>query len=99
MRDGGKRWITVSWVLALSLPGVAAAAGDVDRGRLLYENHCTGCHTSVAHLRAGRKAHSVDEIRKQVLRWSGHLELQWRASEVTDVVDYLNRIYYDFDAP
>ena len=97
MSEGSKRRLAVSWVVALSIPGLSAGAADVDRGRLLYENHCTVCHTSVAHVRAGRKAHSVDDVRKQVLRWSGHLELQWRASEVTDVVDYLNRKYYNFD--
>lgn len=71
-------------------------AADGERGRLLYENHCTVCHTSVAHVRAGRKARSQNDIRKQVLRWSAHLELHWGASEVTDVVEYLNRTYYQF---
>lgn len=75
----------------------AAAADNAERGRLLYENHCTTCHTSTAHIRAKRAAHSLGDIRKQVLRWSGQLELQWRAEEVRDVVEYLNRTYYGFE--
>lgn len=98
------RMVSVVRFGALAAAGLTAAMacadeGDnPDRGRLLYENHCTVCHTSVAHVRANRKAQSIDDIRKQVARWSGHLELQWHAQEIRDVVEYLNRTYYGFDA-
>lgn len=92
------------WRISVSCIGMAvamawsagAAAANVERGQLLYENHCTVCHTSVAHVRSGRKAHSLADIRKQVLRWSKHLDLKWGADEVSDVVDYLNQNYYQF---
>lgn len=90
--------VALAWLMS-GFEAVSAPVLEADRGRLLYENHCTACHTSVAHIRAGRKVHSVDEIRKQVLRWSGHQNLQWRTEEISAVVDYLNRTYYQFGAP
>lgn len=101
MRLVGKPWFLMLSMLALLAPGSAvwAVGANAERGQLLYQNHCTGCHSSVAHLRASRKAHSVAEIRKQVLRWSGQLGLEWRADEVADVVEYLNVKFYGFEAP
>jgi mono/diheme cytochrome c family protein len=69
------------------------------RGQLLYENHCQGCHTSVVHVRESRRARSLKDLEYWVTRWSGELKLQWRADEISDVVDYLNRHYYKFEAP
>lgn len=80
------------------LPQPPSFGADAQRGQLLYENHCTVCHTSVAHVREQRVAHSLGDIRKQVLRWSGQLNLEWRAEEVADVVEYLNTNYYHFES-
>ncbi len=88
--------MTLALAVAVLAPAAALAA-NAKRGQLLYENHCTVCHTSVAHVREQRIAHSVDDIRKQVLRWSGQLNLEWRAEEVADVVEYLNSNYYHFE--
>lgn len=71
-------------------------AGDPERGRLLYENHCTVCHTSVVHIRDDRKSTSREEIRNWVLRWQKELGLQWTSGEVDDVIEYLNDRYYQF---
>ena len=70
---------------------VAAAAS---RGGLLYENHCTGCHESGAHIRANRKAKSMADLRGWVTRWSGELKLNWSSEEIDDVAQYLARRYY-----
>lgn len=71
-----------------------ARAGDAERGRLLYENHCTVCHTSVVHIRDERKATSREEIRDWIERWQNELGLQWTSGEVEDVMEYLNERYY-----
>ncbi|NIM27483.1 MAG: cytochrome c [Gammaproteobacteria bacterium] len=80
-------------VLLLLAPDDTRAA-DPERGRLLYENHCTGCHTSVVHLREQRKATTREEIQSWIRRWQAQLELQWDATEVDDVTEYLNERYY-----
>jgi cytochrome c5 len=69
------------------------------RGKLLYENHCTSCHESNAHIRANRKVKTFDDITYWVKRWSTELDLKWNADEIADVVHYLNKEYYKLNAP
>ena len=72
------------------------SAADLDRGKLLYENHCTDCHTSVVHVRENRRANSISEIVWQITRWERLLQLDWSYQEVADVLHYLNTNYYQF---
>jgi cytochrome c5 len=67
-------------------------------GELLYENHCTGCHTSRAHLRDHRRAKSTSDVEGWVRRWSGELKLDWSSEDVKDVTNHLVRRYYKFDS-
>jgi len=85
--------------IALLLAGASTRAADAERGRLLYENHCTVCHTSVVHLREQRKATSREEIQTWIRRWQKELNLQWGTAEVDDVSDYLNERYYRLESP
>ena len=80
----------------LLLAGGNSRAADTERGRLLYENHCTVCHTSVVHVRERRKATSREEIQTWIQRWRKELGLQWGTVEVDDVTEYLNGRYYQF---
>jgi len=66
------------------------------RGQLLYENHCTVCHTSVAHIRSDRRAKNVKDIETWVMRWAGERGLDWSAGDVSDVVQYLDATFYHF---
>lgn len=69
---------------------------DTERGRLLYENHCTSCHQSVLHIRSERKVSTPAELRAFIQRWAGELKLSWKADELNDVYQYLNSRYYRF---
>ena len=69
---------------------------DSSRGQLLYENHCIVCHDSRTHIREKRKSRSVADIEKWVLRWDQHLKLEWNRAEINDVIQYLNRRFYQF---
>lgn len=73
-----------------------SVAGDIARGRLLYENHCQACHRSVVHVREDRKALTIELLRDQVRRWSGNAGLVWSNEEIEDVVLYLDSRYYHF---
>jgi hypothetical protein len=72
------------------------ASAGAERGRLLYENHCTSCHISTLHIRDQRKSKTPAEMRAWILRWSGELKLDWREDELADVYQYLNNRYYKF---
>jgi len=84
--------VAFSVLLCGSMPAMAGA----ERGRLLYENHCTSCHASTVHIREQRKSKSPAEVRAWILRWSGELKLNWRDDELADVYRYLNNRYYKF---
>lgn len=78
------------------LLATAEAKADSERGRLLYENHCTVCHTSVVHVREQRKAESREDLQAWIRRWQEQLDLQWQGGEIEDVTEYLNERYYGF---
>ena len=78
--------------LLVALPAPVSAGPE--RGQLLYENHCTSCHTSTAHIREQRKVKSSVELRAFIQRWSGELKLTLSAEELGDVYQYLNNRYY-----
>ena len=76
------------------LPAGALQAKD-PRGRLLYENHCMGCHESVIHVRDRRLAKTMAEVQAQVVRWSDYLNLRWNREDIGEVTRYLNDRYYE----
>lgn len=84
--------MTMSVLLFCSMSALAGA----ERGRLLYENHCTSCHASTVHVRDHRKTKTPTELRAWIVRWSGELKLKWSEDELADVYQYLNNRYYKF---
>ena len=72
-------------------------AEEVDRGQLLYENHCGECHASDVHERVNRKVNSLVELSRVVIHWQYHLKLDWSFDEVRQVMRYLNQRYYNID--
>jgi mono/diheme cytochrome c family protein len=92
-----KNQLLVSICLLALSGSVAAAVADVDtksRGQLLYENHCTRCHSSVAHTRTPRRVNNLDELAVWVKKWADLSKLNWSQEELHDVTDYLNAEYY-----
>jgi mono/diheme cytochrome c family protein len=91
----------VAWVVAAAIAlGVAlllftsaVGAGDLARGKMLYEARCVGCHDKSVHNRTARKAMNVEAIRAQVVRWDAAMGGAWREPEVDDVTTYLNELY------
>lgn len=66
------------------------------RGQLLYQNHCTVCHESNLHIRQKSKAKTLADINKWVNHWSQQSKLDWSATDIEDVVNYLNQTYYQY---
>ena len=71
-------------------------AQNIERGRMLYENHCQACHTSAIHGRKERIAIGIAELRTIVQRWQAIQKLHWTADEIEDVVQFLSTTRYFF---
>ena len=76
-----------------------ARAADAVRGELLYNTHCVACHTSKMHWRDQRLATDWDSLKVQVRRWQSAIELNWDEDDIASTAYYLNRMYYQFQAP
>jgi len=71
-----------------------AAATDLQRGRLLYENACDTCHTTQPHWREQRLVKTWSDLVAQVERWQGVAHAGWTPQEIQDVAAYLNDRFY-----
>ena len=82
--------------LTLLLAGASDAA-DLERGRLLYENHCQFCHSRQVHGRTDRWPNTRAELRGVVDLWQRNDRLRWSDAEIDDVTAYLNATQYRFE--
>jgi hypothetical protein len=93
------RWLALSALALLGLP-LLAAAQNIERGRLLYEKHCTGCHYERVHQRprGTSEVQDITHLRELVASRSTLTMTKYRfsAQDKEDVVQYLNASYYKF---
>lgn len=78
---------------------VTASAADLERGRMLHENHCRMCHDSVAYKRSDKIAHTYDEIKAQVTRWQTNTGLHWSEADIDSVTAFVAKTYYKLPVP
>jgi mono/diheme cytochrome c family protein len=82
------------------LPLVApAGAADLERGKLLHENHCKMCHDSIAYQRGDRIAKTYAQVKAQVTRWQTNTGLRWTPEDIDNVTAYVARTFYKLEAP
>jgi mono/diheme cytochrome c family protein len=73
-----------------------AAAQDAERGKLLYETHCGGCHYERVHQRDRAKSpvKSLSDLRDEVALRAGQSGRPFALEDLEDVAEYLNRSHY-----
>ena len=76
-----------------------AFAQETDRGKLLYETHCGGCHYERVHQRVRSDVKDLADLRDTVARWSGQTKHGFTVEEIEQVVQYLNASHYRFGLP
>ncbi|HZR02267.1 MAG TPA: hypothetical protein VFA81_03730 [Burkholderiales bacterium] len=86
-------------VLGASTLSVSAIAQDLERGRMLHENHCRMCHDSIAYKRGGHIAKNYSQIKAQVMRWQTNTGLHWSAEDIDNVTAYVAQRYYKYPLP
>lgn len=84
--------LAAAFLLTLAQPASTRAADD--RGALLYDTHCIGCHTAQAHWRDRRLVTDWPSLRDQVRRWQDLQRLNWSEDDITRVARYLNGRFY-----
>jgi len=87
--------IALLFLLAWSVP---ALAEDPERGRLLYETHCGGCHYERLHQRPRSEIRDLSDLRDFVARWAPQTKHRFTLDEIEDVVQYLNASHYRLGA-
>ena len=80
-------------LLFLLLPAVAAAQ-DAERGRLLYQTYCGGCHYERVHDRLRSEVKDLSDLRDMVARWAPQTKRSFTLDEREDITQYLNESHY-----
>ncbi len=85
--------------MLLLVPGAHAAglAGDGAAGKRLFDAHCTTCHQTDIFTRKDRKIQSLDALKEQLVACSHAAKTEFSASEMQDLLKYLNDQFYRFD--
>ena len=91
--------MTRASLLLLLLFPLAAAAENAERGRLLYQTHCGGCHYERVHERLRTEVKDLADLRDQVARWAPQTKRSFTLDEREDIVQYLNESHYRIGLP
>lgn len=78
---------------------VPAHGQDLERARMLYDNHCRMCHDSIAFERTAKIATNYAQIKAQVARWQTNTGLRWSEQDIDGVTAYLAKMYYKYPVP
>lgn len=88
-----------SLLVGLLLPLLAAAqdAERAERGRVLYQTYCGGCHYERIHDERLRPAvRDLEDLRDMVAQWAPQTKRKFTLDELGEVVEYLNQSHYRF---
>ena len=91
-------------VTALSSITQTTLAGDIERGRILHQENCIQCHSSMyggdgttIYVREDRRIESKEALQMQVKRCKNSLGLPWPEDQTDDLITYLNATFYHFE--
>ena len=88
-----------SLLLAVLLQLIPVAqAADIDNGKKLHNENCTRCHDSGVYTRPYPMVRDLDQLRERIKQCELAAELTWFDEEVDDVVAYLDKYFYHFEA-
>jgi mono/diheme cytochrome c family protein len=90
-----------SLLVGLLLSALAAAqdADFAERGRVLYQTYCGGCHYERVHDRLRTEVKDLSDLRDMVARWAPQTKRTYTLDELADIAEYLNQSHYRFALP
>ena len=83
-------------ILALSSAYAAALPGDSAEGKRLHDAYCMECHNTDIYTRKDRIVQSLDALEKQLVGCTHMAKKEFSASEMQDLLKYLNDQFYQF---
>jgi mono/diheme cytochrome c family protein len=91
--------LRISAVMLCGAIPLASQAQDVERGKLLYDTHCGGCHYERVHDRLRTKIKDLADLRDEVARWAPQTKHPFTLDEIEAVVQYVNASHYRIGLP
>jgi len=84
-------------LLALSLVmGSIPVNADIERGKVLHDQSCMGCHDNSVYQRTNKKIPTLQALHAQVHRCTKPAGADWSKEDRADVVNYLNQSFYRY---
>lgn len=97
-----KTALQLTLLFSLAALPFSANAG-IERGMKLHEENCIACHASrygndgtEIYTRPNHRIRNLAALETQVRRCKDNIGLTWFDDEVDDVVNYLNKTFYQF---
>jgi mono/diheme cytochrome c family protein len=84
-------------VLLVSSAYAASSPGDSANGKALLEANCMACHQTDIFTRKDRQVQSLDALKQQLVACSHAAKKDFTASEMQDLLKYLNDQFYHFE--
>jgi len=98
---GGKtmKGLIYASLLILLAPSASAASlpGDSANGKRLLDANCMTCHQTEIFTRKDRQVQSLDALKEQLVACSHAAKTDFSASEMQDLLKYLNDQFYHFE--
>jgi cytochrome c553 len=85
-------------LLIVLMPSAYAASlpGDNAEGKRLLDANCMKCHQTDIFTRKDRQVQSLDGLKEQLVACSHAAKKEFSASEMQDLLKYLNDQFYHF---
>ncbi len=88
---------TSLFVLLVSSAYAASLPGDSANGKRLLDANCMACHQADIFTRKDRQVQSLDALKQQLVACSHAAKKDFSASEMQDLLKYLNDQFYHFE--
>ena len=69
---------------------------QADKGKDLFEDKCTRCHSTELFTREDRSVKNLEALSARVKACSIAAEAEWADDKISIVVEYLNKNFYKF---
>ncbi|TNF97921.1 MAG: cytochrome c [Gammaproteobacteria bacterium] len=88
----------VNWISSLLIMPClfSPVMANIEKGKLLYEKDCQGCHGTEVFTQPDRKVKNLAQLSKRVRQCTYATEKKWFNEDVDAVVNYLNNYFYKF---